>query len=272
MKYIFFGSPEFAAIILEKLISADYIPAVAVCNPDRPMGRKKVITAPSTKIVAEKHGIKVWQPENLGIGNWELEIDKLGGIDFAVVAAYAKIIPKVILDTLPAKFVGVHPSLLPKHRGASPIQTAILKGDELTGLTLYLIDEKVDHGPVLAKRELNYELRIMNYEKTQRKLANLGGDLLVEALPKFVNGEIKPQPQNEAEATYTKKFTTEDAFVDLEKDNPVEIERKIRALNPEPGAWTMLNGKRTKLLEAEIVDKKLRLKKIQAEGKTPVFL
>lgn len=269
MRYVFFGTPEFAAIILETLIKAGFIPAAVVCNPDRPVGRKKVITAPPVKVVAEKHGIKVWQPEKLETESWKSEINKLGGVDFAVVAAYAKIIPKAILDTLPAKFIGAHPSLLPKHRGATPIQTAILNGDKKIGITLYLLDDKVDHGPIIAQRELNYELGIMHYKEAVKKLADLSAELLIETLPKFLAGEITPAPQNETEATYTKKFTAEDAFVDLEKDAPETIERKIRALNPEPGVWTYINGKRTKLLDAEIQDKKLRLKIIQAGGKMP---
>src|SRR3989338_5278870 len=154
MKYAFFGTPEFAAIILEKLIKAGMPPALVVCNPDRPKGRKRVITPPPLKarIMNQESGIrdriKIIQPEKLEIRNWELEIEKLGGIDFAIVAACAKIIPKNIIDTLPAKFLGVHPSLLPKYRGAPPIQSAILNGERKTGATLFLLDEKVDHGQI----------------------------------------------------------------------------------------------------------------------------
>jgi len=271
MKYAFFGTPEFAAIILEKLIKAGMPPVLVVCNPDRPMGRKKIITPPpvKTRIMNQELGIrdkiKIIQPEKLEIRNWELEIEKLGGIDFAIVAAYAKIIPKNIIDTLPAKFLGVHPSLLPKYRGATPIQSAILNGEKKTGVTLFLIDEKVDHGQILV----NKESRIMNNESSESlhdRLAELGADLLIETLPKFVNGEIKPQTQNEAEATYTKKFETEDAFVDLEKDDPDVVMRKINALNPEPGVYTIRDGKRVKILAAELKDGKLKLTRIQEAG------
>lgn len=270
MKFAFFGTPAFAAIILQGLIDAKMSPALIICNPDRPVGRKKTITPPLTKIIAEEAGIPVWQPENLEIRNWKLEIDKLGGLDFCIVAAYGKIIPKSVLDTMPAKFVGVHPSLLPKYRGASPIQSAILNNEPQTGVTLYRMDEKVDHGPILAQQILeNDELRIMNYETLMPALAALGTNLLIETLPKFAAGEIKAETQDETNATFTKKFTTEDAFVDLGKDDPIFVERKIRALNPEPGVWTMQNGKRMKILEAEISEGKLKLKKIQIEGKKP---
>jgi methionyl-tRNA formyltransferase len=278
MKYAFFGTPEFAAIILEKLIKAGMPPMLVVCNPDKPVGRKQILAQPPTKILARKYNVPVFQPEKLEIRNLELEIEKLGGVDFAIVVAYAKIIPKAVLDLLPAKFLGVHPSLLPKYRGATPIQSVILAGEEKTGVTLFLLDEKVDHGPILAQRELEFSISNFQFSKLLRSLAELSGDLLIEILPKFARGEVKPAPQNESEATYTRKFTSEDGFVPEEilrsaqNDGgrvAIEIERKIRALNPEPSVYTMQNGKRLKLLEAELVDGKLRIKKIQEEGGRP---
>ena len=185
------------------------------------------------------------------------EAAKLANVD--VVAAYAKILPQEVLEIPRLGTIGVHPSLLPKYRGASPIQSAILQGEEETGVALFLLDEKVDHGLVLADTKLQIENR--NYEELEKVLAELGGELLVKTLPKFVKGEVNPLPQNEAEATFTRKFKTEDGFIepdnltaaeggaDLEKAE--EIERKIRAFYPEPGAWTILNEKRTKLLSAD---------------------
>ncbi len=275
MKYIFFGTPEFAAIILEKLIVADMSPALVVCNPDRPVGRKKIITPPPVKalIMNLESGIKdkiiIWQPEKLEIKNWKLEIDKLGGVDFAIVAAYNKIISKDVLDTLPAKFIGAHPSLLPKYRGATPIQSVILNGEKETGTTLFLTDEKVDHGQILAQRELEFPISNFQFSNLLTSLARLSADLLVETLPKFVKGELKPQTQNETEATYTKKFVTEDGLVDLEKDDPILVERKVRALNPEPGVYAIRDGKRVKILAAELKDGKLKITKIQEAGGKP---
>ena len=273
-QYVFFGTPNFAAIVLERLIAAGFPPACVVCNPDKPVGRKKVITPPPAKLVAQKNGIRVWQPEKLEVISYKSEV---GEVDFAVVAAYSKIIPKNIIEIPAMGVIGVHPSLLPKHRGASPIQSAILYGDEETGVTLFLIDEKVDHGPILAQARINSHGSWVMYIELQKKLAELAGDLLIETFPKFLTGEIVPRAQNESEATYTKKFSSEDAYIlpdDLalaisgEDQNMAElIERKIRALNPEPGVWTMKNEKRTKLLEAEIQGGKLRLKKVQIEGK-----
>jgi methionyl-tRNA formyltransferase len=271
MKYVFFGSPEFAAIILEKLIGAEFVPEAVVCNPDRPFGRKKIITSPPTKMfVAGKKtlSVPVLQPEKLD----ENFINQVFGFDpdIFIVAAYSKIIPQEILDIPKLGTIGVHPSLLPKYRGASPIQSAILAGEEKTGTTLYLMDAKMDNGAILANSELRIKNSEWNYESLMKKLAEMSGELLAETLPKFIKGEIVPLPQNDSETTFTKKFKTEDGFVDLEKDNPIEIERKVRALNPEPGVFTIKNDKRMKILEAELdANNKLILKKIQLEGKKP---
>ena len=270
MKYVFFGTPEFAAIILEKLIEAGYVPAAVVCNPDRPVGRKKIITAPAVKSLIMKHktwNIGILQPEKL---DKEFTLHVLDSMpDVFIVAAYAKILPKEILEIPRLGTIGVHPSLLPKYRGPSPVQAALLNGDAETGVTLYLMDEKIDHGAILVQRELTMT-NDDDYNTLMKKLAELSGDLLIATLPKFIDGKITPMPQDETQVTYTKKFKNEDAFVDLEKDNPQMIVQKVRALNPEPGIWFMKDSKRTKILEAEIdTNGKLVLKKIQIEGQKP---
>lgn len=288
MRFIFFGTPEFAAIILEKLIAAGFIPETVVCNPDKPVGRKKIIAPPPTKLLAQKYNISVLQPKVLL--NSEFRIQNLE-FDFFVVAAYSQIIPKEILEIPRFGTIGVHPSLLPKYRGATPIQTAILNGDEETGTTLYLMDEKMDHGEILATSHLPLATSD-NYEILMRKLAELSADLLIKTLPDIEEKIKSATIQNESQATYIKKFKTEDAFIkpeDLEEAEndsagspqvAAKIDRKIRALNPEPGAWTYAKAltnrhmrinenKRVKLLEAEIKDGKLKLKKIQIEGKNP---
>jgi len=277
MKYIFFGSPRFAEIILEKLINAGLPPIAVVCNPDRPIGRKQIITPPLTKLLAQKYDIPVFQPEVLS--NLKFKIQNLK-FDFFLVAAYAKIIPKEILEIPQLGSIGVHPSLLPKYRGSSPIQTAILNNEKETGVTLYLLDEKIDNGKIIS----NLKSQISNldtYETLSEKLAELSGNLLIKTIPDFINGKIKPQQQDELQATFTKKFQTEDGFIEYEnikkaEDNgekAVEIDCKIRALNPEPGIWTLqqVHGKqkRVKLLKSKIIDGKLKITKIQKEGKNP---
>jgi len=280
MRYIFFGTPKFAAIILEKLIKAGHIPSAVICNPDKPVGRKKIITAPEIKLIAQKYNIKVFQLKNLEIGNWKLEIDEIKP-DFAIVAAYSQIIPKEILKIPQLGTIGVHPSLLPKYRGASPIQNAILNGDEITGTTLYLMDEKIDHGPILAKRELEFPISNFQFSKLYNALAKLSADLLIETLPNIEEKIKNATMQNESQVTYTKKIAIKDAFIkpdDLEKAQnkggkiALEIEQKIRALNPEPGTFTFINNKRVKILESKIVEGKLKLTKIQVEGKKPTLI
>ena len=278
MKYVFFGTPEFAAIVLGKLIDADMAPSRLVCNPDRPVGRNKVITPPLTKQLVKKRGldVAVFQPESKG----ELVSMSDGifsGVDFGVVAAYSEILPKEVIDKTRLGIIGVHPSLLPKYRGSTPIQSAILGGDNKTGTTLFLLDEGVDSGPILVNKEL--EIRNQNYEELMGELAELSGELLIEIMPLFARGEIEPYVQDESGATFTNKLSTEDAYIDPidldeakggDKDKAIEILRKIRAFNPEPGTYTFMGDKRTKLLTALIEGDKLVLKRIQREGKTPV--
>lgn len=270
MKYVFFGSPEFAAIILESLIAADISPALVVCNPDRPVGREKIVTPPPTKIIAVKYGIPVWQPTRL-----TSNIDPLTSstFDLFVVAAYAQIIPQSILDLPRLGTIGVHPSLLPKYRGATPIQSVLLAGEKETGVTLYLMDKEIDHGATIA----DSKWQIANsetYTKLICELAKISARLLIAVLPKFMKSKITPMPQNHSRATFTKKIQTEDGFVDLTKDDPVMIDRKVRALNPDPGVYTFVErgGKkmRMKILETKIVDEKLHLTTTQREGRKPV--
>jgi len=280
MRYIFFGTPQFATIILEKLINNGFIPEAVVCNPDKPVGRKKIITPPPVKqlIANRKAQSAIFQPENLS--DVKSQLSKVNCQIF-IVAAYAQIIPKEILEIPRLGTIGVHPSLLPKYRGPTPIQTAILNGEEKTGVTLFLMDEKMDHGPIIRSEKLV----ISNEETTEtltKKLAELGAELLIQFLR---NPEIKLQPQDESQATYTKKFSTQDAYIeplDLEKaqqeggEIAIQIDRKIRALNPEPGTWTFRQTqgkpKRVKILEAKLIDGKLKIAKIQIEGKKPQII
>ncbi|MFH1347002.1 MAG: methionyl-tRNA formyltransferase [Spirochaetota bacterium] len=268
VKIIFLGNPEFALSSLEALVKENYQIAGVITSPDKPTGRKQILTPPPVKVLAGKNNLPVYQPKDK---NELFEIIKKLNPDLAVVVAYGIIFSKEILDIPKYGFVNIHPSLLPKYRGATPIQAAILNGDEKTGVSLFLIDEKIDHGPILIKQELEFSIFNFQFSILSQKLAELGADLLIKTLPKYINGDITPLAQDELQATYTKKIKTEDAFVNLEKDNPIEIERKIRALNPEPGTWTMKDGKRMKILEAELdADNKLKLKKIQYEGGKPV--
>jgi len=282
MSYIFFGTPEFAEIVLKHLIDAEHIPAAVVCNPDRPVGRKKNITAPPVKRYiselpeSKRSLIQIFQPEKLN----EIETTlKAMNVDVFVVAAYAKIISQSILDIPKYGAVGIHPSLLPKLRGSSPIQSAILLGEKETGASLYFIDKDVDHGPIIEEKTLKeLDLNTISFSELHDVLAHLGGAMLAERIARFMNGKEKGIEQNHSEATFTKKFVSSDGFVDHhdlqlamqgEKERGQKIDRMVRALNPEPGVYTLVNEKRMKLLKTAIVDGNLKLQRIQMEGGVP---
>jgi len=275
MKFIFFGTPRFATIIIGRLIEKGLPPVAVVTNPDRPTGRKKIITPPPVKITCQKlnPSIPILQPEKLD----EDFLSRLReyNADFFLVAAYGKILPKDLIEIPSHGAIGVHPSLLPKLRGATPIQSAILNGFSETGVSLFLVDEKMDHGSIISSQTVAISERD-NAESLSDKLAIVGSDMVVEMIPNL--SSIRPETQDESEATYVSKFTSDDAYIspeELEKaekgigDTANVVNRKIRAYTPEPGAWTMRDTKRTKLLDAEVVDSKLVLKAIQIEGKKP---
>ncbi len=277
MKYVFFGTPEFAAGVLQKLIAANMPPDILVANPDRPFGRKQVITAPLTKQLIGESGlsdrVRILQPEKLSPVPQEI-IDLKP--DFFVVAAYAKILRPDILSIPRLGTIGVHPSLLPKFRGASPIQSALLSGEAKTGVALYRMGVGVDDGPVYKMQA--FDIGERNYPELETALADLAGEMLVSFIPEFLADKATAVDQDEKAATLTRKFVSEDGFIELEyllaalagdKEKSLDILRKIRALNPEPGTWTVKDGKRIKLLKAGLADGILKLELIQREGKTP---
>ena len=253
MKIIYLGTPEFSAVILEALINSDHEIAAVITNPDAPIGRKQILTPSPVKIIAEKNKIPIIKLE---------EIQK--DADLAIVAAYGKIIPKNILNIPRYGTINVHPSLLPKYRGASPIQNTILNGDKKTGVTIMKLDEEMDHGPILAQAELPIAGND-TYESLSQKLTILGEKLLIKTIPDYVSGKIKPVEQKHAEATYTKIIKKEDGKIDWSK-SATEIERIIRAFYPWPAAWAIWEGKVLKILEAEVRGDNLEIKKLQLEG------
>ncbi|MDP3947191.1 MAG: methionyl-tRNA formyltransferase [bacterium] len=263
--YIFFGTPRFAAIALEELIRAGMPPTLVVANPDRPTGRAQELTPPPAKVAAEKAGIPVLQPEKIDAAF--LEELKRYGANCYLVAAYGKLLPAELLAIPTKRAVGIHPSLLPRYRGSSPIQSAILEGEKETGVTLYLLDEKMDSGPVLAREEI--AIGEAGYAKLEERLARMGAKMAVKVLPRYLAGELSPTPQDQAQATFTKKFKTEDGFVEIGKDNPGTIARKVRALSKEPGVYTIRDAKRLKLLAVARKNGAWIATRIQWEGKTP---
>ena len=274
MNFVYFGSFNISAEVLTVIIEGGFMPAVVVCGPDRPAGRKKNMTPPAIKQLVIEKGwpIKILQPEAPA----EV-IDELSALnaDFFLVMGYPRIIGTDILRIPRLGTIGVHPSLLPKYRGASPIQSALLAGETVTGVSLYAMDAKMDHGPILAKNEWQIAGGTTNAE-LGKQLAKVAGKLVVKTLPDFLTGKITPQEQDHGQATFTRKFTTADGQVDMTKDAPELMYRKIKAFNPEPSVWTMnfpgREGVRVKLLSAELLDGKLKITEIQPDGKKPMKL
>ena len=227
------GTPEFGAIILKGLIENNYKPSLVITVPDRPVGRKQIITPPPVKVVAKENNIPYLQPENLKLITNDI---KKENPDLIIVAAYGKIIPKEIIDIPKYKTINVHPSLLPKYRGSAPIQAAILNGDKVTGTTIMLIGEKLDAGPIIAQEEVK-----LNGNETAQdlhdKLAEISINLLIKIMPKWIKKEIKEKQQDENRASYYKEMKKEDGKIDWSK-SAEEIERKIRAFTPWPGSYT----------------------------------
>jgi len=269
MKITFFGTSAFAIPALKALHGAGFDLTV-VTMPDQPMGRKKVITAPPIKITAQELGLTVLQPESL---KKDVEFfDQFVAInaDLAVVASYGNIIPQQYLDSIPKGFLNIHPSLLPKYRGPTPIQTAILNGDPTSGVTIIQLDAGMDSGPIVSVQEIKM-IGHEYYQEAHDKLAELGANLLIETIPKYMSGEISPQKQKEKNIIITKKYIREDGRLDWDKPQ-IEIYNKIRALNPEPGAWTMWQDKILNIKKADLVDNKLKLDTIQLESKKETSL
>lgn len=239
---------------------------------------------PSTKQLVLGRGlaIDILQPEAID-ENFTLKI-KSYQPDFFVVTAYAKILPKELIEIPRLGALGVHPSLLPKYRGTTPIQSVILRGEKETGVSVYLLDPKVDHGLILAGETCPIS-DTDTYETLSGKLADLGGDLLVRTLPSFLAGKISPMVQDERAATLTKKFSADAGFVsgtDLREaieqggEKALRISRMVRAMNPEPGVWTNelapYAPKRVKILAARVSGANLVLQIVQVEGEKPRHL
>lgn len=248
----FLGTPDFAVPILEELISNGSKPAAVFCAPDKPVGRKQVLTPPPVKILAQEHNIPIYQPaDKIELSHSLLAISP----KLVITAAYGLILPKDVLEAPEYGCLNVHPSLLPKYRGPSPIQSAILNGDSATGVTIYKMDEQIDHGAIIAKSEWPLANSKITTPELSKELASLGADLLIKILPDWLAGHLAPTPQDDSQATFTKIITKEDGRIDWRK-SANEIERQIRAYTPWPGSssqWPITNDEwqKIKILEAE---------------------
>lgn len=289
MKIVFFGTSEIGAPILENLAKHHEVVAV-VTSPDKPVGRKQILSPSPIANLAERLKIFTYKPEKVKNNPDFLLTLKQHAADLFVVVSYGKILPLELLDIPPLKTINVHFSLLPKYRGPAPVQFALLNGETVTGTTIFILDELVDHGPVLATKEIAIDPHDTNIT-LQSKLAQLSSDLLIEVLPKYEAGEITPVEQNHDEATGSKIITKEDGKIDWTQDAQ-EIYNRWRAFQPWPGIYTSWQGKLLKILECEPGPESttlqpgqtqdnlvgcgggstLKLTTVQLEGKNPVSI
>ncbi len=294
----YFGSPDFAARFLEKLITDTTINQLievkfVVTQADKPVGRKQILTPTPVKIVANKYlkseDIKFFSLSGLGVPAVIKNLDiELKNIDLALVYAYGDLIPKEILSLPKYGFWNIHPSLLPKYRGTSPIATPLINGDKITGVTIIKMDEEIDHGPIIVQNCLTIEDDDKRPD-LEKKLTDLGVKLfkkiLIDEGEKFFSlSGLGVQPQNHSLATYTKKLSKQDGFISFEKiknlflhPTPYALQtfyNLFRGLYPWPGIWTTLpNGKRLKITQLELLRTtpySLRPVKVQLEGKNEV--
>lgn len=246
------GTPDFAVPALEKLAqSPDYTVAAVFTQPDKPKGRKMVMTPPDVKVCAEKLGIPVFQPSSMRSEEAYNSLKELNP-DVIVVAAYGQILPKAVLDLPRLGCVNIHGSLLPKYRGAAPIQQSVLDGEKVTGVTTMLMDVGLDTGDILLKAETEIGENETAGELFDR-LAVLGGELIIETLDKLKKGEITPQKQDESLATHTSKISKELCPIDFNK-SAFEVHNKVRGLNPWPVAVTEIAGKTVKVYSSRVSD------------------
>lgn len=253
MNILFMGTPDFAQESLKSLVEAKYDIIGVVTNPDRPQGRgMKMIASPVKQYALEK-GLKIYQPEKIRKNLEFIEEIKALNPDVICVVAYGKILPKEILDIPKLGCINVHGSLLPKYRGAAPIQWAVLNGDKVTGITTMYMDEGMDTGDMILKQEVE----IGEDETTGElwgRLSKIGGELLVKTLKEIEKGTA-PRQKQEGEFTIAPMLSKEIAKIDWNKQTAQEIKNLVRGLNPIMGAYTFLNGKKIKFWKVDVAKK-----------------
>ena len=272
-KIAFFGTPQFAVTILDELKNVGIIPALVVTAVDKPQGRGLILTPSPVKVWAQTNNVKVIQPESLKKASQISELINESW-DLFIVAAYGKIIPENILDLPTHKTLNVHPSLLPKLRGSSPIESSILNDDQNVGVTIMRLDKEMDHGPIVAQEKFPAE-KIGSWPITAPVLediaAHTGGALLAKIIPDWIAGKIKETEQDHSQATYCQKITKADGLIDLSAD-PRTNYLKICAYFGWPGTYFFKESKgkqiRVSIKKANYKDNQLTIESVVPEGKS----
>ena len=246
MKVLFLGSSHFSAIVLDKMLEKGINVVGVITQPDRPSGRGHKLTPTEVKVMAQERGIEVYTFDRLR--NYQEDVEKID-YDISVVASYGQILPQWFLDH--KLCINVHPSLLPKYRGASPIQNAILNGDDKTGVSIMKVAMEVDSGDIISQQE--YEMKGEYYSQLEKSLGEIGGEMAVQALEAAKNGSITFTPQQHEKAVHVRKFTKEDGLLDFSKDAK-SLECQVRALSESVGCYFFIGGEQIKVVKAKAVD------------------
>lgn len=252
MNIIYMGTPDFAVPALKALANSEHTVSAVFTQPDKPQGRKMILTPPDVKVCANELNIPVFQPNSMKTDE-ALEIINKYNPDVIVVAAYGKILPKSILDAPKYGCVNIHGSLLPKYRGAAPIQQAVLNGDKVTGLTTMLMDVGLDTGDILLTAETEIGKNETSGELFDR-LAELGGDLILKTLSALEKGDITPKKQDESLSSHTSKIDKSLCPIDF-SNSADEVHNKVRGLYPWPIATTLIAGKKMKIHSTRVNEK-----------------
>lgn len=247
VRTVFMGTPEFAATILESLLRNSYQVLAVYTQPDKPAGRGRPVVFSPVKKVALEGQIPVIQPETFASSEVVKELASFQP-ELIIVAAFGSILPPEVLSLPKFACLNVHASLLPRHRGPSPVANSILCGDELTGVTIMLMDSGLDTGPILAQEKVGISC-MDTTGSLSSKLADVGARLLLQTVPRWLEGELKPQAQDESHATYSKLITSEDGELDWYLP-AAQLWRMVRAYNPWPSCYTWFRGKRLKVHRA----------------------
>jgi methionyl-tRNA formyltransferase len=246
VRVVFMGSPEFAVPCLRALAGAHDV-AVVVSQPDKPAGRGGQLTPPAVKVAATELGLPMFQPKSARNGDLEGAL-RVSGAELAVVVAYGKILPKAVLEALPRGCINVHASLLPKYRGAAPVQWAVIDGESETGVSIMQLDEGMDTGPVYLERRVTIEPDETSGELLAR-LAPIGADAMLEAIAAIEAGTARAQAQDHGRATHARMLTKADGAIDFAQP-AAAVAARIRGVDPWPGAQAVLRGQTVKLFHA----------------------
>ena len=253
LRIVFMGTPKFAVPALRALVERGHVVVGVYTQPDRRAGRGRKLRASPVKIFSEERDLPVFQPRSLrqDTESARSELAELAP-DVVIVAAYGLFLPEEVLKVPRLGCLNIHPSLLPRHRGPSPVTTAILDGDEATGVTIMLLDEGMDTGPILAQQETRVAADETAEELTER-LFEFGSELLVDTLYRWDRGQIVPTPQNDEDASVTRRLEREDGRIDW-NESADRIARRVRAFTPWPGTFTTWRGRTLKVLSARSLD------------------